>query len=102
LIFCIGLFFLFIGAAVISSTTTWLLLLGIATPLLSVWRVMLAEIINLPRFRRRAVIVGVNQAGISIATEIRQARRTGANVLGYIRTSCTSHNGGVAEQWHSG
>src|SRR5947209_11738658 len=84
LIFCIGLFFLFIGAAVISYTTTWLLLLGIATPLLSVWRVLLAEVIHLPRFRRRAVIVGVNQAGISIATELRQARRPGANVLGYI------------------
>ena len=101
LIFCIGLFFLFIGAAVISYTTTWLLLLGIATPLLSVWRVMLAEIINLPRFRRRAVIVGVNQAGISIATELRQARRPGANVLGYIRPPCTSHKGGIAETWRN-
>jgi exopolysaccharide biosynthesis polyprenyl glycosylphosphotransferase len=85
LVFCMGLFFLFIGAAVISYTRIWLFFLGMATPLLSVWRVMLAEVIHLPCFRRRAVIVGVNQAGISIATELRQARRPGANVLGYIR-----------------
>ena len=91
-VFCMGLFFLFMGAAVISYTTTWLFFLGITIPLLSVWRVILAEVIHLPRFRRRAVIVGVNQAGISIATELRQARRPGANVLGYIRPTSDSRD----------
>ena len=87
LVFCVGLFFLFTGATVISYTRIWLFFLGITIPLLIVWRVTLAEVIHLSRFRRRAVIVGVNQTGISIAKELRQARRPGTNVLGYIRPS---------------
>jgi exopolysaccharide biosynthesis polyprenyl glycosylphosphotransferase len=49
--------------------------------------VLLAEVIHLPRFRRQAVIVGVNAAGESIAREILSARHPAVNVVGYIGES---------------
>ncbi len=72
------------GQQIVSYTTLLLCFLGVAVPLCSIWRVLLAEIINLPRFRRQAVIVGVNAAGESVARELLRAKHPGVNVLGYI------------------
>jgi exopolysaccharide biosynthesis polyprenyl glycosylphosphotransferase len=84
LIFCIVLLYLFIGGGVISYARPLLLFLVVAAPILGIWRVTMAETINLPRFRPQAVIVGVNAAGRSIAKELRSAKHPGANVVGFI------------------
>lgn len=84
LIFCIMLFYLFIGDGVISFIKPLFFFLAVAAPILCIWRVLLAEIINLPRFRRQAVIVGVNAAGRNVARELLSARHPSINVLGYI------------------
>jgi exopolysaccharide biosynthesis polyprenyl glycosylphosphotransferase len=64
-----------------------LFFLLVAAPALSIWRAAFAEVINLPRFRRRAVIVGVNSAGEAIAEELRKAKPASISVLGYISES---------------
>src|SRR5260370_33013062 len=64
---CILLLYLFIGNGVLSYVRSLFFFLVITGPILCVWRVLLAEAIHLPRFRRQAVIVGVNTAGESIA-----------------------------------
>ncbi len=87
LIFCILLLYLFIGNAVLSYIRPLLFFLVVTAPILSIWRVLLAEAIHVPRFRRQAVIVGVNAAGESIAREILSARHPSVNVLGYIGES---------------
>jgi exopolysaccharide biosynthesis polyprenyl glycosylphosphotransferase len=87
LIFSMLLLYLFIGAAVISFIEPLSFFLAVAAPILSIWRVLLAEVINLPRFRRQAVIVGVNAAGQSVARELLRAKHPGINVLGYIDES---------------
>lgn len=51
---------------------------------LTTWRIVLAQIMGLPRFRQQAVIVGANAAGAIIAAELRKAKRPAAEVLGYI------------------
>jgi exopolysaccharide biosynthesis polyprenyl glycosylphosphotransferase len=61
--------------------------LVLATPALCIWRFILADIINSPRFRPQAVIIGANVAGEIIANELRNAKRYTANVVGYISTS---------------
>lgn len=87
LIFCVLLLFLFIGAEVISYTTLIFFFLAVAAPAFAAWRLLLAEILRLPRFRRQAVIVGVNAAGEIIAQELRHAKHPSANVMGYISES---------------
>src|SRR5205809_601118 len=87
LIFCMLLLYLFIGAGAISFIKPLFFFLVVTAPILSVWRVMLAEVINLPRFRRQAVIIGVNAAGESVANELQRAKHPGINVLGYINES---------------
>ena len=82
--FCISLLYLFIGNGIISYTKPLLLFLIVAALTLSIWRVSLAEIINLPRFRRQAVIVGINAAGKNLGKELLNAKHPGANVVGYI------------------
>jgi exopolysaccharide biosynthesis polyprenyl glycosylphosphotransferase len=84
LIFSLLLSYLFIGGQVISYFKPLLFFLAVATPIISLWRLFLAKIINLPRFRRQAVIVGVNAAGESVARELLRANHPGVNVLGYI------------------
>lgn len=58
--------------------------LSVAVPALCAWRVILATIINLPRFRPRAVITGTDAAAESVASELLRAKRYSAHVLGYI------------------
>jgi exopolysaccharide biosynthesis polyprenyl glycosylphosphotransferase len=58
--------------------------LSVAAPALCAWRVVLATIINLPRFRPRAVIIGTDASAESVASELRRAKRYSAHVLGYI------------------
>jgi exopolysaccharide biosynthesis polyprenyl glycosylphosphotransferase len=69
----------------ISSTAKSLLLfLVIAVPTLGLWRVVLAELMNLPRFRRKVVIIGATIAGETIARELRSSKRATIDLLGYI------------------
>ncbi len=84
LIFSSALLSLFIGVGVLAYTRPLLLFLLVAAPTFALWRLVLAEIINLPRFRRRAVIVGVNPVAQSVAVEFARAKHPGANVVGYI------------------
>jgi exopolysaccharide biosynthesis polyprenyl glycosylphosphotransferase len=60
------------------------LFLGVAIPAFTLWRFMYAEIKHLPRFHTRAVIVGVNSAGETVALELQQSRSADITVLGYI------------------
>src|SRR5712692_4416335 len=62
-------------SSVAAYTKVILFFLALAIPIFGVWRVLLAEFINLPRFRPRAVIVGVNAADEA-------ARSDGLPVLG--------------------
>jgi exopolysaccharide biosynthesis polyprenyl glycosylphosphotransferase len=84
LMFCISLLYLFVGEGVISYARPLALYALVSAPILSIWRVILAETINLPRFRRQAVIVGVNAAGKSIARELLRAKHPSASVMGFI------------------
>src|SRR6266699_6319565 len=93
LIFCMLLLYLFLGNGVMSYLKPLLLFLVIAAPILGIWRVFLAEVIHLPRFRRQAVIVGANAAGEGTARELQRAKHPGVRVLGYINES-----GGGQEQ----
>ena len=79
-----ALLYLFIGAGVLAYIRPLLTFLLVAAVLFSLWRLALAEVINLPRFRRRAVIVGVNPVAQSVAEEFAKAKHPGANVVGYI------------------
>jgi exopolysaccharide biosynthesis polyprenyl glycosylphosphotransferase len=83
-IFWIILSYFLIGIGFITLVWIELLFLVLAIPLFTIWRVFLAEIINLPRFRRQAVIVGVNTAGKMLTKELQSAKRLSVNVLGYI------------------
>ncbi|HEX6110265.1 MAG TPA: sugar transferase [Ktedonobacteraceae bacterium] len=85
-IFWIILSYLLIGIGFISSTWLGLFFLAFAIPMFIIWRVLLAESINLPRFRRQAVIVGVNTAGKMLTKELQSAKHPSINLLGYIGT----------------
>ncbi len=84
LIFCILLLYLFVGSGIFSYTNPLLFFLIMAAPTFGAWRLVLAEVLSLPRFRRQAVIVGVNAAGETVVKELRSAKHPSANVLGYI------------------
>ncbi|HEV2660173.1 MAG TPA: sugar transferase, partial [Ktedonobacteraceae bacterium] len=84
LICSVALLYLFIGAGVLAYIRPLLIFLLVAAVIFSLWRLALAESINLPRFRRRAVIVGVNPVAQSVAEEFAKAKHPGANVVGYI------------------
>lgn len=83
-IFWVGLLYIFVGSGALSSFRIMLFFFILAAPVFTAWRVMLAEVIGMPRFRHRAVIVGVNTAGETFVKELQQVRRPGVNVLGYI------------------
>jgi exopolysaccharide biosynthesis polyprenyl glycosylphosphotransferase len=70
-----------------SSFKYALLFFTIAVPIMSMWRVVFAEIKNLPRFRQQAVIVGVNAAGETVAKELQSLKRSDISILGYIDES---------------
>jgi len=84
LIFCVLLLYLFFGSGIISYTKPLLFFLVMAAPTFGAWRLVLAEVLSLPRFRRQTVIVGINAAGETIVKELRSAKHPSANVLGYI------------------
>ncbi len=86
-IFCEVFLYFLIGGEVRIYTKPLLLFLVVAAPAFGIWRLIFAEILKLPRFRRQAVIVGVNAAGETIARELRSAKHPSANVLGYISES---------------
>ncbi len=87
LIFWISLLYIFVGSSILSSVWIMLCFFALAVPALSAWRLILDEIISMPRFRRRAVIVGVNIAGETLAHELQSVRHPGVNILGYISES---------------
>ena len=58
--------------------------LGFTGSILCIWRVLFAEIIILPRLRSRAVVIGANAAGRTLAKELQQASRVRTTLLGYI------------------
>lgn len=87
LIFWMGLTYSFDADRLTSHTLISLLFLVVAAPAFSIWRVTLAELMSLSRFRRQAVIVGINTAGETIAKELQSAKHSNATVLGYISES---------------
>lgn len=84
LICCVLLLFLLVGIEVISYTKLLFFFLAVAAPAFVIWRLLLAEMLRLPRFRRQAVIVGVNSTGETIARELRNAKHPSASVMGFI------------------
>jgi exopolysaccharide biosynthesis polyprenyl glycosylphosphotransferase len=64
-----------------------LFFLGLAIPIFTLWRFLFAEVRGLPRFRLRAVIVGINSAGETVAEELQAAKHSSINILGYIDES---------------
>lgn len=87
---------LLLGLNVVTSIRLELFFLGLAIPLFSIWRFLFAEIKHLPRFHLRAVIVGVNSAGETVAEEVKMSRSSSISVLGYIGDSTeerTDHKG---------
>lgn len=56
----------------------------VAIPVLSGWRLLFAEIQNVPRFRRKAVIVGTTAAARAIVEELSQSKRPYATILGHV------------------
>jgi exopolysaccharide biosynthesis polyprenyl glycosylphosphotransferase len=62
-----------------------LFFLALALPTLSLWRILLAECLHLPRFRRQGVIIGISATGENIAQELHHApRRSTLEIIGYI------------------
>lgn len=72
----------------ISNGTTYIKVLlfcfVLAVPAFSIWRVILAELMNQPCFRPLAVVVGANTAGEVIAKELQSKKRPNATIVGYI------------------
>jgi exopolysaccharide biosynthesis polyprenyl glycosylphosphotransferase len=64
-----------------------LFFLGLAVPAFTIWRFLFAEVMRSPRFSRRAVIVGVNAAGETVAKELQSTKRSSISILGYIDES---------------
>jgi len=64
-----------------------LFFLGLAVPAFMIWRFLFAEIMGLPRFSHRAVIVGVNAAGETVAKELQNTKHSSINIMGYIDES---------------
>ncbi|MDQ6660230.1 MAG: sugar transferase [Chloroflexota bacterium] len=55
-----------------------------AVPAFGLWRLLFAGLVQLPCFRRRAVIVGINTAGKTLAKEVARAKRPGITIVGYV------------------
>jgi exopolysaccharide biosynthesis polyprenyl glycosylphosphotransferase len=82
--FWYGLTWLLVGLDLEDFVKKDLFFLGVAIPIFCVWRIALAECMRLPRFRQRAVIVGVNSAGVTLVNELQCAKHVNLSVLGYI------------------
>jgi exopolysaccharide biosynthesis polyprenyl glycosylphosphotransferase len=88
--------YVLLGLNIMVSARLELFFLGLAIPLFSIWRFLFAEIKHLERFHQRAVIVGVNPAGETVAEEIKMSRSSSTSILGYIGENTeerTSHKG---------
>ncbi len=83
-IFLLFLSYLFLDLGLENSVWLELFFLALAVPVFLCWRFFLAEVMDSSRFRPRAVIVGVNPAGESVARELLTAKHPSANILGYI------------------
>ena len=79
----------FLAQNMISYSTILLLCFLSTLCVLCIWRILFAHVMRLPRFRKRAVIVGVTPAGKTIANELRTAKSSFATVLGYIHEERT-------------
>ena len=64
-----------------------LFFLGLAVPTFMIWRFLFAEIMGSPRFSHRAVIVGVNAAGETVAKELQNTKHSSISILGFIDES---------------
>jgi hypothetical protein len=77
-------FYHFIVGELFPYAKTLALFLMLAVPVFCLWRVLLAEVINLPPFQLQAVIIGFNKAGVDFAKEVSKVKRPGLTILGYI------------------
>ncbi len=69
---------------VVTSLRYYLIFASVAFPVLVLWRIVLVEVMRLPRFRQRAVIVGDTPAGALLVHELRDVKRPTLNILGCI------------------
>jgi exopolysaccharide biosynthesis polyprenyl glycosylphosphotransferase len=86
-IFWIVLSYLLLNITFITSAWLELFFLTLTVPVFSTWRILLAQVMNMQRFRPQAVIVGVNPAGETIAKELLSAKHPGTSIIGYIGES---------------
>lgn len=75
---------LLLGIGFAAAAWFELFFLALAVPAFTAWRVLFVEVMNLPRFRPRAVVVGVNPSGAAFAMELQRAKHGMANILGFI------------------
>ena len=83
-IFLALLFYLCVGGKIMAYGEELLSFLAIAAFTLVIWRVLVAEGIHLPAFRRRAVIIGANPRARELARTFAQVRHRSVDVIGYI------------------
>src|SRR5260370_7013463 len=86
-IFWIFLSYFLLGIGFIASVRLELFFLGLAIPVFSIWRVLFVAVMLLPRFRLRAVILGVNSAGETVAKGLHSATHSRINILPFISTT---------------
>ncbi|MBX5452227.1 exopolysaccharide biosynthesis polyprenyl glycosylphosphotransferase [Thermogemmatispora sp.] len=73
------------GRALRTLLITTLAFTVVSAPLIGSWRLLIAQCLHLPPFRRQGVIVGISPIGEAIARELQVApRRSTIDILGYI------------------
>nr|BBH95697.1 hypothetical protein KTA_38960 [Thermogemmatispora argillosa] len=73
------------GRALRALLITILSFTAVSVPLIASWRLIIAQCLHLPPFRRQGVIVGISTIGEAIARELQFApRRSTIDILGYI------------------
>src|SRR5882762_6455421 len=87
-----------LGIGFITLARLELFFLGLAIPTFTIWRFLFVEVMCLPRFHLRTVIVGVNAAGETIAKELQSLKHSNISILGYIDESTEekSYNNGLS------
>src|SRR5260370_11029882 len=87
-----------LGIGFVISARLELFFLGLAIPTFAIWRFLFVEVMCLPRFHLRTVIVGVNAAGETIAKELQSLKHSNISILGYIDESTEekSYNNGLS------
>lgn len=79
-----GLSWLYFGSAVTRSLWLEGFFFALSLLLLFLWRLLLFELMRLPPFRQRTVIIGVNAAGEAVSEALQCVRRPVMRLLGYI------------------